>query len=109
MMIQDAKKQTENSNKVLAEIKNIVSDEYFKAVEEFIKDEERGIWGDLKLVKKPIGEWQNELNEWTEGEYWNILKGMYVNQSCGHSGDDYSGTLEIKITEKLFLRCSFSL
>ena len=94
---------------IFAEIKNIVSDEYFKAVEEFRKDEEHGIWGDLKLVKKPIGEWQNELNEWTEGEYWNILKGMYVNQSCGYSGDDYNGTLEIKITDKLFLRCSFSL
>ena len=110
MMIQDAKTQTENSNKVLVEIKNLVSNEYFKSVEEFVKDEEHGIWGDLKLVKKPIGEWQDEYqDEEDETNYWNILKGMYVNQSCGYSGDDYNGTLEIKITDNLFLRCSFSL
>lgn len=107
---EEDKKQNENSNKVLGEIKNLVSKEYFKSVEEFVKDEGNGIWGDLKLVKKPIGEWQDEYqDEEDETNYWNILKGMYVNQSCGYSGDDYNGTLEVKITDNLFLRCSFSL
>ena len=110
MMIQDSKAQQENTIKVLSEVKELVPYPYFKAIEEFVQDEEHGIWGDLKIVKKPIGEWQDEYqDEEDETNYWNILKGMYVNQSCGYLGDDYNGTLEIKIHDNQFLRCSFSL
>lgn len=73
-----------------------------------MEDEENGIWGNLKIVDKPIGEWQNEKNEFEES-YWDILKGMYVNQSCGWTGDDCSGTLEIKLLNGKYLRASFSL
>jgi hypothetical protein len=107
---EENKKQEENSREVLSKIKPNVTIEYFDAINHFLHDEENGIWGDLKIVKKPIGEWQDEYqDEEDETNYWNILKGMYVNQSCGYSGDDYNGTLEIKINDNQFLRCSFSL
>ena len=107
---EENKKQEENSKEVLNKIKPNVTVEYFDAINHFLHDEENGIWGDLKIVKKPIGEWQDEYqDEEDETNYWNILKGMYVNQSCGYLGDDYNGTLEIKIHDNQFLRCSFSL
>ena len=110
MLEEENKKEEENTQKILSEIKDIVSSDYLESIKDFLKDEDNGIWGGLKLVDKPIGEWQDEYqDEEDDTNYWNNLKGMYVNQSCGYSGDDYNGTLEIKITDKLFLRCSFSL
>jgi len=107
---EENEKENKNTNSVLLEVGKLVSDEYLNAINDFLKDEENGIWGNLKIVDKPIGEWQDEFqDEDDETYYWNILKGMYVNQSCGYSGDDYNGTLEVKITDNLFLRCSFSL
>ena len=107
---EENKKQEENSREVLSKIKPNVTEEYFNAINHFLHDTENGIWGDLKIVEKTIGEWQDEYqDEEDETNYWDILKGMYVNQSCGYSGDDYNGTLEIKIHDNKFLRCSFSL
>lgn len=113
MLIDEAEKQVKQSEEVLLKVKSLVSEEYFEAVKSFVKDEEIGIWGDLKIVDEPIGEWQNEYYEeadyeYDEDDYWVILKGMFVNQSCGYSGDDYNGTVEIKIKDK-YLRCSYSL
>lgn len=97
-------KEIKNKEKILNEIKKIVDSDYLEAIIKFIEDEENGIWGGLKIVTEPIGEYQDE-----NGGYWDILKGMWVNQSCGYSGDDYNGSLEIKLKENLFLRCYFSL
>ena len=105
----ESKKEKENTELVLCEIEKLVSGEYLKAINAFLSDDENGIWGGLKIVEEPIGEWQDEYQDNDEANYWNVLKGMFVNQSCGYSGDDYHGTLEVKITDKLLLRCSFSL
>ena len=102
-------KCNKNNEEIIEKIKQLVSESYLNAINEFITDKEHGIYGEFELVSEPIGEWQSELTEWTELEYWSELKGMYVNQSCGYSGDDYSGTLEINITNGLYLRCLFSL
>ena len=104
----ESDKELENTNKILTEISIYTNDEYLNCINEWLKDEENGIWGNLKIVDKPIGEWQNEKNEFEES-YWDILKGMYVNQSCGWTGDDYNGTLEIKLPNGKYLRASFSL
>ena len=98
------------NNELLETLKYQLPKTYFKAINEFLNDAEHGIYGEIKIVEKPIGEWQYEINEYTENQdYWNELKGMYVNQSCGYSGDDFSGTLEIKIDSNRLLRCLFSL
>lgn len=107
---EEDRRQNENTTKVLEYINKVVSENYFTAITAFLKDKENGIWGDLKLVESPIGEWQDEYqDEEDDTNYWNILKGMYVYQRCGYSGDDYSGYLEVKVTNSLLLRCSFSL
>lgn len=105
---EESDRELENTNKILIEISDYTDDDYLKCIKEWLEDEENGIWGNLKIVDKPIGEWQNEKNEFEES-YWDILKGMYVNQSCGWTGDDYSGTLEIKLPNGKYLRASFSL
>lgn len=102
-----------NNNKNTLDILNIISEKvdekYLQAIKEWLADEENGIWGGLEIVNKPIGEWQSEISDYDDESYWDILLGMYVNQSCGYSGDDYNGTLEIKLTENEYLRASFSL
>ncbi len=100
----EQEREVQNTNEVLSKVKELVGYEYFKSINEFLNDEENGIWGGLKIVETPIGDWQDE-----EGDYWDILKGMYVNQSCGYSGDDYNGTLTIKLNNNMYLSANFSL
>ena len=106
-MTEESKNDFKNTEEILTSLK--VESTYLQAIKDWLSDEDNGIWGNLKIVDETIGEWQDEVNEYTEDCYWNILKGMYVNQSCGYSGDDYNGTLEVKISETQFLRASFSL
>lgn len=109
LLIEENNKERKNTENILNEIKQIVDSDYLEAIMEFLDDEENGIWGGLKIVTEPIGEYQEEYQDDDESNYWNVLKGMWVDQSCGYSGDDYNGSLEIKLKENLFLRCSFSL
>lgn len=109
ILIEENEKEIKNKENILNEIKKIVDSDYLESIIEFIEDKENGIWGGLKIVTEPIGEYQEEYQDDDESNYWNVLKGMWVNQSCGYSGDDYNGSLEIKLKENLFLRCSFSL
>lgn len=109
LLIEENNKERKNTENILNEIKQIVDSDYLEAIMKFLYDEENGIWGGLKIVSEPIGEYQDEDQDDDETNYWNVLKGMWVNQSCGYSGDDYNGSLEIKLKENLFLRCSFSL
>lgn len=108
-MDEEYAKQEKNTKEVLEEISKTNTPEFMEAVNEWLNDEENGVWGDLKIVDEPIGEWQYEVGEYNDKNYWNILLGMFVNQSCGFSGDDYNGTLEIRIGGGKFLRVSFSL
>lgn len=102
------RKERVNNDIVLSAIRPLVDDDYFKAIGDWLIDEENGIWGGLKVVTSTVGEWQNESNDYNH-KYWEILKGMYVSQSCGMAGDDYHGTLEINIVDGVYLRASFSL
>lgn len=103
-MLEESQREEANTIKVLNEVAEIVTPEYLEAIQQWLDDVDNGIYGGLKITDKPIGEWQDESSD-----YWDTLKGMYVNQSCGYTGDDYHGTLEIKLTEIEFLRAFFSL
>jgi len=107
-MNEEYEAQQKNTEDVLTSLSKKVDANYLQAVKDWLGDEDNGIWGNLKIVYNTIGDWQDEVNEYEES-YWDILKGMYVNQSCGYSGDDYNGTLEVKISETEYLRASFSL
>ena len=63
MLEEENKKEEENTQKILSEIKDIVSSEYLESIKHFLKDVDNGIWGGLKLVDKPIGEWQDEYQD----------------------------------------------
>ena len=104
MMEEEYRQNEANKIAVLNELKQKVTPEYLEAINQWLEDPDNGIWGDLEITDKPIGEWQDESSD-----YWDTLKGMYVNQSCGYAGDDYHGTLEIKLPQNEFLRASFSL
>lgn len=93
-------------SETLAIVKSLVNDNYYEAITNWIKDEENGIWGRLKIVSAPIGEWQDESEE---SSYWDEIKGVYIEQYVGSCGDDYSGYLTIKLTDEQYLQACFQL
>lgn len=105
MMIKEYEERQRKTQEVLSEVKDIVPNEYYNSIKEWVSDEENGIWGDLVIVDEPLGEWREEGNY----GYWETLKGMYIVQYVGYCGDDYSGTLTIKLTNGKFLQASFEL
>ncbi|MVW92432.1 hypothetical protein FCL53_10695 [Elizabethkingia meningoseptica] len=101
--------KSENES-LLSELSKIVTSGYLSAIKDWMSNVENGIYGVVKIVDKPCGVWQDEECEYSDNSnYWTVLKGQYVNQSCGYTGDDYSGTLEIKLPNGKFLRANFSL
>lgn len=50
------------------------------------------VTGEIKFVDKPCGDRQHE----NVGPY----KDIYVNQSCGYSGDDYTGEIYAKVKKR---------
>ena len=104
-MIQENQERQDQIKKTLALVKPLVSDKYYVAITDWIKDDENGIWGKLEIVTEPKGEWQDEGNF----DYWAELKGMYVDQYVGYCGDDYSGYLAIKLPNKQYLQACFEL
>lgn len=105
LMIQESQERQRQIKETLALVKPLVSNKYYVAITDWIKDEENGIWGKLEIVSKPKGEWQDEGNF----DYWAELKGMYVDQYVGYCGDDYSGYLAIKLPNKQYLQACFEL
>ena len=105
-MLEENAQRQKNIKETLALVKPLVSDKHYVAIIDWIKDEENGIWGNLEIVNKPKGEWQDETEEDT---YWDELKGMYIDQYVGYCGDDYSGYLAIKLPNKQYLQACFEL
>ncbi|WP_407475234.1 hypothetical protein [Elizabethkingia anophelis] len=109
-LIEEDMKNKSDNEALLNELSKIVTSGYLSAIKDWMSDVDNGIYGAIKIVDKPYGTWQNEECEYLDNSnYWTVLKGQYVNQSCGYTGDDYSGTLEINLPNGKFLRASFSL
>ena len=105
IMLQENEERQRQIKETLALVKPLVSDKYYAAIINWIKDEENGIWGKLEIVNKPRGKWQDE----GDFDYWSELKGMYVDQYVGYCGDDYSGYLAINLPNKKYLQACFEL
>jgi hypothetical protein len=104
-MIQENEKRQRNIKETLDIIKNLVENKYYIAITEWLADKENGIWGNLEVVTKPKGEWQEE----GDFGYWDQLKGMYVDQYVGYCGDDYSGFISVRLPNNNYLQACFQL
>ena len=79
---------------ILNKIKDCVDTEYYKDIEFELEESEHP--SNYRIVEHPIGSCQNEGN-------YNI----WVDQSCGCSGDDYSGTVCMKLQDNRYLMWNY--
>ena len=89
------KEQLEQEKKdaeVLETIKQQVSAEQFENIKFELEESEH--ISNLRIVYEPVGTSQHE----SEGDYT-----IWINQSCGYSGDDYSGTVCIELSIRKYL------
>lgn len=90
------KEQKENEKQVFKEIRKLVSAYKVRKLREYMS--ETAFW-DLQIVDT------HGNVEPQEEEYW--FKKAYINQSCGYSGDDYSGTIWIPLPNGKYLQFMF--
>ena len=96
-MMQYQKEENDQYDKdrtLLNKIKDCVSSEYFEEIEFELNESEHP--SNYKIIEEPIGSCQNEGN-------YNI----WVNQGCGCSGDDYSGTVCMKLQDEKYFMWSY--
>ena len=89
------KEQLEQEKKdaeVLENIKLEVSAEQFENIKFELEESEHT--SNYKIVYEPVGIPQHE----SEGDYI-----IWINQSCGETGDNYSGTVCIKLSIRKYL------
>ncbi len=97
MRQQMAQEQTARNAPVLAQVKAMVTPEVFAQIEEEL--EESGEVFDFELVAKPAGEPQDNGF---------LLGDVYVDQSCGMSDDDFTGTVAIPLPDGRYFQFGFS-
>ncbi len=90
-----------NKNKTLAYIKNKVPKELYDDILEYIEDS--GWVTDFSIIDTPIGTSQEEDFE--------FLKEVYVDQTTngGFTGDEFAGTICIKIADKEYLKFHYEM
>lgn len=80
---------------VLTEIKRHVSSEIFKTIETELKDSENHC--NYRIVDTPTGSPQEEVGNYT----------IWIDQSCGETGDNYSGTICMELPDGTFFKWSY--
>lgn len=98
-------KQVEKESFFLSTLKTNCSEEFFRNILLWISDEDNGINGGYEFIKTPKGSYENLENE---GNYWEVLKGMWIEQTKGVC-DDYYGTLAIKLENNTYLQVDYYL
>jgi hypothetical protein len=74
------------NQRMLRAIKNQLGKSFYKSLMSYL-DDCGTITGKLEIVHKPYGHYQDES--------YGRIKGVWVNQSSGYSGDDYTGNIYI--------------
>jgi hypothetical protein len=92
-------KNSADKNKVLNELKKVISVHKFDELQEFLKDDGKETFN-YKIVdeSKIFGSKQTE-------PYW--FKHIFISQSVGYLGDDYSGTIFIPISKDKFFKFEY--
>jgi hypothetical protein len=75
-----------SNERMLKAIKNQLGESFYKSLMSYL-DDCGTITGKFEIVNRPYGDFQNES--------YGKIKGVWVNQSSGYSGDDYSGNIYI--------------
>lgn len=94
---QEAEYQFSKDAKVLDILSKKVSEKVYDDIVEYMEDCSNT--AEYLIVNKIYGDYQDE-EEYSFGGAW-------VSQSCGIAGDDWSGTIFIKIAENEYFRFSF--
>jgi len=99
---EEAEKEQIEQQEVLDTIKSKVSEEFFKEILEDLK--QSGHTYNFMITDKPKG----ELLDDTEYDHVKII---YVDQTTngGYTGDEYAGTVSIKISEDKYFQFSYSM
>jgi hypothetical protein len=100
-MIRLENEQTEKDNKVLDDVKLLVSEEIFEDIK-IVLEESENVY-DFSIEDKPIGEFQKEN--------YDYLDGIWVNQTTngGYIGDEFAGNVSIKIDENKYFQFYYSM
>lgn len=88
---------------VLEQVKQQVSTDIYQQIQSEI--EESGYVHDFEIVDTPCGVFQDLSNEYEGNE---IVK-VWVNQSVGYFGDDFSGTVDVLLPDGKYLRWHFAM
>jgi hypothetical protein len=91
-------RQDKNDAKHMDILKKILTKKTYENITEYMSDSSNCL---LKFVRKHDVSGKKQDQDFG-------LKEVHVAQSCGYSGDDYSGNIWIKITKNHYLRFYFS-
>ena len=95
---QDAEEEMHKKDAaVLTQIKRQVSGEMFQTIETELEDSENHC--NYKIVDTPTGTTQEEAGSHT----------LWINQSCGETGDNYSGTICMELPDGTFFKWSYRM
>ncbi len=88
--------------KILDDIKLKVSDDIYKEILIVIEESENTY--NFQILDKPKGKFQDE-------DDFVYLGGFWVDQTTngGYTGDEYAGTVSIKIDEDVYLQFNYSM
>ena len=90
---------------VLNNVKDMVSNDLFQAVMQWVSDEDNGIFGGFEIVENILGDYQ-ELSH--EGGYWLVLDGIWVDQ-YQNMCDTFYGSQCVKLGDDKYLKGNFNL
>jgi len=93
--------QEKNRAAIMSEIKEIKGESFVSELEDYLAEEGGNF--DFSFVEKHVGELLDEDFE--------VMSEIYINQTTngGFTGDTYAGTICVKIEEKKFMLCHYSL
>ena len=101
-MIEEEKRELQENQKILEIVKSKVSEKVFEDIKWSLAEGEHTF--NYKITDKPKGKFQKELD-------FEELDGQWVNQTTngGFTGDEFAGTISIKLNDKEFFEFSYSM
>ena len=88
----EQREQEKKDAEILEKVKDSVSTAYFKHIEFELEDSEHPT--NYRIIEAPIG-----VEQYDEDNHYTI----WVDQSCGETGDNYSGTVCMKVSDNEYL------
>lgn len=101
-MIAIENKVFRKNQRLLNAIKSVKGEAFHKELEEVIYSSE-GIVGVAEIVKTPVGNYQDEGGE--------LIPGIWVDQTTngGYTGDEFAGTVCVKIDDRRYFKFNYSM